>query len=70
MHRRKVGHGQAKQSRKLSELKRFCGFDSRTFLFFGGAAQKAVQLRAKQPGVRAPVRSSRTASASEMMNAE
>ena len=30
---------------------------------FGGAAQKVVQLRAKQPGVRAPVRSSRTASA-------
>jgi hypothetical protein len=63
MHRRKVGHGQAKQSRKLSERTRFCGFDSHTFLFSGGAAQKAVQLRAKQPGVRAPVRSSRTASA-------
>ena len=29
----------------------------------GGAAQKVVQRRAKPPGVYAPVRSSRTASA-------
>ena len=38
---------------------------------FGGDAQKEVQRRAKPPGAKnAPVRSSRTASASEMMNDE
>ncbi len=38
-------------------------------LFFGGVAQTVVQRRAKPPGLAAPVRSSRTASAFERMKA-
>src|SRR5215203_1495843 len=64
MHPRKVGHGQAEQSRKLSEQKLlWVRLPHLPPHHFGGAAQKAVQRRAKPPGVRAPVRSSRTASA-------
>ena len=70
-HAWEVGHGQAKQSRKLSEPYGLLRVRLPHLpLLFGGAAQKVVQRRAKPPGVRAPVRSSRTASAIEVQSAE
>ncbi len=63
MHPRKVGHGHAEQSRKLSGRKLLRVRLPHLPPSLGGAAQKVVQRRAKPPGARAPVRSSRTASA-------
>src|ERR1044072_3275516 len=56
MHVWKVGHGHAEQSRKLSERKLlWVRLPHLPPKHFGGAAQKAVQRRAKPPGAGAPL---------------